>query len=110
MFSLHKIPRADAWHDPCLARRYAGIAHENVARVTFILPTFANSELPQGFPHVRLPHMTFGEHIRQWHEERGVGLRRVYRRRISSKVAHASPPWISGAMWSARCVPPSRGT
>ena len=25
---------------------------------------------------LRLPHMTLGEHIRTWREERGVGLRR----------------------------------
>jgi transcriptional regulator with XRE-family HTH domain len=33
--------------------------------------------------------MTFGEHIRQWREERGVGLRRF------AKVVGVSPTFLS---------------
>jgi transcriptional regulator with XRE-family HTH domain len=35
------------------------------------------------------PHMTFGEHIRQWREERGVGLRRF------AKAIGVSPTFVS---------------
>ena len=34
----------------------------------------------------------------------------AYRRRISCKVAHASPPWISGTMRSSTCVTSSSST
>jgi transcriptional regulator with XRE-family HTH domain len=49
----------------------------------------SHGQLPQDSLYAHTFHMTFGEHIRQWREERGLGLRQF------AKAVGVSPTFLS---------------